>query len=75
MMSYKLAKPGDWVVRMIGAEQLKMSLRVTDVTKDRIVCGAWEFDRSNGAEVDEQLGWPRMENGALYTGSILSDAE
>lgn len=73
-MSYKTAKPGDWVTRMLCGE-LPMKLRVTDVTPDKIVCGAWEFDRLNGAEIDEELGWPRMENGTLYTGSVLVDAE
>jgi len=34
-----------------------MRLKVTQLTADRIICGAWEFDRRTGAEIDEYLGW------------------
>ena len=34
-----------------------MLLKVSKATRDRIVCGAWEFDRATGAEIDEDLGW------------------
>ena len=33
-----------------------MRLKVTQLTADRIICGAWEFDRQTGAEIDEDLG-------------------
>jgi hypothetical protein len=57
-------KPGDIVTRnMCG---LPMELKVSEVTSDRIKCGPWEFDKSTGAEIDEDLGW-----GARATGSYL----
>jgi len=49
-------KVGDDVVRYLAGE-LRMSLTVTEVTHDRIICGDWEFDRMTGAEIDEVLGW------------------
>jgi len=47
---------GDVVIRYLAGE-LRMSLTVTDVTHDRIICGDWEFDRTTGAEIDEVLDW------------------
>lgn len=47
---------GDVVVRYLAGE-LRMELTVTEVTRDRIICGDWEFDRTTGAEIDEVLGW------------------
>ena len=46
--------PDDPVHRWLG--QVPMKLKVTQVTQDRIICGAWEFDRQTGAEIDEELG-------------------
>lgn len=44
-------KVGDLVDRYFcGA---KIGLRVTEVTEERIVCGAWEFDPKNGCEIDD----------------------
>ena len=60
-------KVGDTVTRWL-AGTIPMELRVTDITDDRIVCGAWEFDLRTGAEIDEDLGWgppPKM------TGSFI----
>lgn len=47
---------GDVVVRYL-AGSLRMNLEVTDVTRDRIICGDWKFDRQTGAEIDDVLGW------------------
>lgn len=62
-----MTKVGDKVVRVIGG-MVEMPLTVTEVTENKIVCGAWEFDRATGAEIDEDLGW-----GPSYgvTGSVL----
>ena len=47
---------GDEVVRLLGG-RIPMYLKVTALYEDRIVCGAWEFDRKTGIEIDEQFGW------------------
>jgi hypothetical protein len=59
-------KPGDTVIRWL-ARELAMELRVTEVTENRILCGApgsgYLFDRATGAEIDDDLGWgppPKM---------------
>lgn len=49
-------KVGDTVTRML-AGTTPMELKVTEITENRIVCGAWEFDRATGAEIDEDFGW------------------
>ena len=56
-------RSGDTVERMLCG-MLPMQLLVTEVTEDRIVCGAWEFSRANGAELDEALGWTGDESGS-----------
>jgi len=58
-MSKKLAEiaVGDFVLRWFGGLPKPMPLKVTQLTADRIICGAWEFDRQTGAEIDEDLGW------------------
>jgi len=54
-------KVGDTVTRILGGQP--MPLTVTEVTEDRIICNpfgwdrGWEFDRSTGIEIDEDLGW------------------
>ena len=47
---------GDPVTRWL-AGTFPMELAVTAITPDLIRCGAWEFDRVTGAEVDLELGW------------------
>jgi len=58
IMSKKLAEiaVGDFVLRWFGGIPKPMRLKVTQLTADRIICGAWEFDRQTGAEIDEDLG-------------------
>lgn len=56
---------GDTVFRFIGNAILR-PIQVTAVTDERIVCGAWEFDKRTGAEIDELLGW-----GPTLTGSYI----
>ena len=60
---------GDKVTRML-AGTIPMELAITKITEDRIICGAWEFDKKTGAEIDEELGWgppPEFE----ITGSFI----
>jgi hypothetical protein len=59
-------KSGDVVTRLLGGE-VPMNIRVTDVTDDRIICGAWEFDRGTGMEIDEQLGWTKTRSGSCIS--------
>jgi hypothetical protein len=58
-MSKKLAEiaVGDFGLRWFGGIPKPMRLKVTQLTAARILCGAWEFDRRTGAEIDEYLGW------------------
>ena len=58
-MSKKLAEiaVGDFVLRWFGGIPKPLRLKVTQLTADRIICGAWEFERQSGAEIDEDLGW------------------
>ena len=57
-------RAGDMVERLLCG-MLPMQLRVSQVTNDRIICGAWEFSRANGAELDEDLGWTGGESGSV----------
>jgi len=60
-------KVGDVVIRYL-AGTIRMPLKVTAITKDRIVCELWEFDPITGAEIDDDLSWgpsPKM------TGSFI----
>jgi hypothetical protein len=68
-VSKKLAETavGDFVLRWFVGIPKPMRLKVTQLTADRIICGAWEFDRRTGAEIDEDLGW----GPAGVTGSFL----
>ena len=66
-MSYENIKVGMRVKRML-AGTIPMDLLVSEVTDTRIICGAYEFDRKTGAEIDEELGWG-PEFG--HTGSYL----
>ena len=50
-------KAGDEVTRYMSSERIPMKLKVTAVTDERVICGAWTFDRKTGAEIDEVLGW------------------
>jgi hypothetical protein len=61
---------GDTVSRSLSG-QAHMKLRVTDVDAQHIYCGPWKFLRSNGAEIDEELGWGQVVNGEMWTGSYL----
>jgi hypothetical protein len=55
-MTIKQLKPGDVVTRWL-AGVVPMRLTVTAIDDRFIHCGDWKFDRRNGAEVDEELGW------------------
>ena len=54
--------PGDNVARMLAGNIL-MYLVVTEVAHDCIICGAWEFSRTTGAEIDDELGWSEAKTG------------
>lgn len=59
---------GQYVTRLL-AGSIPMTLRVTGITDDRILCGEYEFDRKTGAEIGDFLGWgppPKM------TGSYIT---
>lgn len=56
-MNLQEVKVGDVVVRKISSDEVLMQLKVTHVTEDKVVCGAWEFDRETGVEIDEDLHW------------------
>lgn len=59
-------KVGDIVTRFMGCErEVMMDLAVTEITDTLIVCGAWTFDRNNGAEIDEELGWDANGTGSF----------
>lgn len=62
-------KVGDTVTRML-AGSLPMELKITELTDDLIICGAWTFDRKTGAEIDEDLDWgpPPKRTGSYLKG-------
>lgn len=61
-------KVGDKVTRML-AGRIPMTLIVTAIDDEFIhVGGGWKFDKTTGAEVDEELGW-----GNKGTGSYLQE--
>lgn len=67
-MNKKLSElvAGDKVRRMLGGT-VPMDLIVTEVTDGLIICGWWTFSRSNGAEIDEDLGWDEKQSGSVIT--------
>jgi hypothetical protein len=40
-----------------------MQLKITAITEDRIICGAWEFNKITGAEIDDDF--PSMIAGSF----------
>ena len=58
---------GDTVTRTLGSGGPTMSLKVTALTQDRIICGCWEFSRRNGAEIDEDIGWNEQQTGSFIS--------
>ena len=53
-MTFEYIKVGDTVTRMLSGT-IPMELKVSEITEDRIVCGPWEFDRTTGHEIDEDI--------------------
>ena len=47
-------KEGEYVIRML-AGRIPMGLKITELTPDKIICGAWEFKRDTGVEIDEDI--------------------
>lgn len=41
------------VVKRMLAGEIPMELIVTEITDDKIICGAWEFDKHTGNEIDD----------------------
>ena len=61
----KNLKEGDVVKRLLGApDGVPMFLKVSSIDEKFIHCGPWKFSRSNGAEVDEELGWDEKRTGS-----------
>lgn len=56
-MAKKELEVGSKVTRMLGG-LVPMELKVTELTEERIVCGMWEFDKTTGAEIDEDFDTP-----------------
>lgn len=56
---------GDVIIREIAGHY--MPLIVTAITPERIIAGHYEFDRTTGGEIDEELGW----DGKKLTGSVI----
>ena len=54
---------GDKVIRNMGG--IIMPLKVTEIIGNYIYCGPWKFSASNGAEVDEELGWDERQSGSF----------
>jgi hypothetical protein len=63
-------KVGDVVTRLL-AGIIPMQLKVTEITENEIVCGAWKFHPATGGEIDEDLDW----DGVVRTGSRIEDYE
>ena len=55
-------KPGDIVQRNLSG--VIMDLKISELTDTHIICGPWTFDRENGVEIDEELGWNRHATGS-----------
>ena len=43
----------DTVVKRMLAGEVPMDLIVTEITDNKIICGAWEFDKHTGNEIDD----------------------
>jgi hypothetical protein len=87
MSSFRNVKIGDRVKRVMGLGGPIMELVVTGLTDDLILCGTgspevpighdmrnfngWKFNRDQGYEVDEELGWGVPRNDGMRTGSYL----
>lgn len=63
-------KVGDRVMRLLGGE-VEMALTITEIDARFIHCGPWKFDKRNGIEVDEELGWGEQADGTFMSGSSL----
>lgn len=53
MNDYNFEK-GDEVTRML-AGTIPMQLKVTEVTETKLICGAWEFNKETGHEIDDDI--------------------
>jgi hypothetical protein len=71
MAGFENLKVGDVVTRML-AGTIPVRLTVSAITDRNITCGAWEFDKATGAEIDEDLGWGPPP---LMTGSYLDPSK
>ncbi len=60
-------KIGDSVTRML-AGSIPMPLKITAIDDKFIHCGWWKFDKTTGAEVDEDLGWDANGTGSYLQG-------
>lgn len=68
MKKLKDVKVGDTVYRWFGFNQFPcMSLVVTEIKDNLIVCGDWSFENKNGMEIDDYLGWDESGSGSYIT--------
>lgn len=61
---FKNYQVGDTVTRMLGGI-LPQELTVTETTEDQIICGPWRFSKTNGFEIDTELGWDESNSGSF----------
>jgi len=54
---------GDVVTRNMAG--VIMKFKVTEIIGNYIYCGAWKFSATNGAEIDEELGWDERRSGSF----------
>jgi len=63
------AKIGDIVSRLFAPfspdDLAGMTLKITGLTDDLIICSAWQFSRETGAEIDDMLGWTKYDTGSI----------
>jgi hypothetical protein len=78
-MSFRHLQVGDIVKRKMGLGG-PVKLKITELDDDFIYCGppgvGWKFNRDQGYEVDEEMGWGiRQGNRVTMTGSYLEAGE
>lgn len=57
-MSLNNCKIGDVVIRTMYGVNIVMELKITNIKKNKIYCGGWKFNQTNGIEIDKDLTFP-----------------
>jgi len=60
-------REGDLVARRLADGRSFMTLKVTTVTPNHIICGDWMFLKRTGGEIDDELGWDGYVTGSFIT--------